>query len=70
MYIYHLTGWEHNYVLTNEKQYTQTEFESMCYEVTHDRYGHYNVQELLKYLKKKYDFKAVEYTAGFFTDGK
>lgn len=69
MYLYSLSGWEHNIVVWHKKKFDQQEFEWMCEGAKHDKYNYYDSDKLVKHLKNSYGFKKASYTAGFFTDG-
>jgi hypothetical protein len=69
MYLYSLHGWEHNIVIQNEKKFTQEEFVKMCKEVPLLIDGNYREVSYIIHSLKKYGFKPIKYTAGFFTDG-
>jgi len=72
MYFYSLYGWEENMVLIHEKKFTKKRFKEMCKEAPLFAYGSFKSYDLLKiedYLKDKYGFKSLEYTADFFVDG-
>lgn len=71
MFCYSLSGYEEKTVLTHEDKFTKKQFEIMCKEAplfTHGSYMAYDSSKIRKYLKEKYGFKDLEYTAGFFVD--
>jgi hypothetical protein len=71
MYTYSLSGYEDITVLTNEKKFTKKQFEIMCKEAPLYNCGmgdSYDMDLIMKYLIKTYDFKKLKYTAGFFVD--
>ena len=75
MYLYSLHGFEHNRVLTHEKQFTEEEFASMCdeapkYSLEHSRGTeyYYDDYEIEHHLINKYGFKQAEYQVALFVD--
>lgn len=71
MYIYSLHGYEENTVLQHEHKFTRKKFTEMCKEAPIiEEYGlkAYDSLTIRNYLIKKYGFKEVKYTAGFFVD--
>ena len=71
MYNYSLAGYEENTMLTHNTKFTEKQFEKMCKEAPLFNYGtedSYDISLIMKYLKKKYGFKELVYTTGFFAD--
>ena len=71
MYNYSLRGYEDNVLVTHENKYTKKQFEKMCKEAPLYNFGmgdSYDIPLIMKYLKKKYGFKELVYTTGFFAD--
>ncbi len=75
MYLYNLYGYEHNTVLTHEKEFTEEEFTLMCNEApkfiieyeSGDEYC-YDDTEIINHLITKHGFYKAEYQASLFTD--
>ena len=71
MYNYSLRGYEDNVLVTHENKFTEKQFEKMCKEAPQHNFGlgdYYDSFLIVKYLKKKYGFKELVYTTGFFVD--
>ena len=75
MYLYNLHGYEHNTVLTHDKEFTEEEFTSMCdetpkfnieYEAGIEYY--YDDIEVINNLIEKYGFQKATYQASLFVD--
>jgi hypothetical protein len=67
MYLYSLSGYEENVVITHEKKFTQDEFTKMCLETP--TLIHHDGGRIAECLEKNYGFKQAEYTADFDTSG-
>lgn len=71
MYYYSLAGYDEKTIIQHEKIFTNEEFHKMCKEaplVEMNNRKYYDTENIIEYLSRKYGFKQIKTTSGFFKD--